>query len=313
MKILNILFMGTPDFAVKSLDILIKNKYNIGAVITQPDRPKGRGKKLQPPPVKLRALEEGINVFQPERVKSIEAIEFLKDLNPDIIIVVAYGQILSKEVLELPDLGCINVHASLLPKYRGAAPINWCIIKGEKESGVTTMYMDEGLDTGDILLQESIGIGPHESAGQLHDRLAVIGAELLIKTLKDLNRNSLNRKTQEHSAATYAPPLDKDAGRINWNRDAQEIYNLIRGTDPWPGCYTLYRRRRMKIWAAKVLGDGNRGAPGEILEIEKEGLVVQTGGGKLLIKEIQMPSSRRMSVEEYLRGNPINIYSVLGE
>ncbi len=313
MKILNILFMGTPDFAVKSLDILIKNKYNIGTVITQPDRPKGRGKKLQPPPVKLRALEEGINVFQPERVKSIEAIEFLKDLNPDIIIVVAYGQILSKEVLELPDLGCINVHASLLPKYRGAAPINWCIIKGEKESGVTTMYMDEGLDTGDILLQESIGIGPHESAGQLHDRLAVIGAELLIKTLKDLNRNSLNRKTQEHSAATYAPPLDKDAGRINWNRDAQEIYNLIRGTDPWPGCYTLYRRRRMKIWAAKVLSDGNRGAPGEILEIEKEGLVVQTGGGKLLITEIQMPSSRRMSVEEYLRGNPINIYSVLGE
>ncbi len=310
---MNIVFMGTPAFAVESLDKLIKNGYNVSTAITQPDRPKGRGKRLQPTPVKLKALEHGINVLQPERVKSLKTIEALVALKPDIIAVVAYGQILPKEILELPRLGCINVHASLLPKYRGAAPINRCIIAGEKESGVTTMHMDEGMDTGDILLQKSTKIDSYETAGELHDRLAIMGAELLIDTLKGIKTNSLNPRPQDHSKATYAPPLNKDVGKVSWDDDARNIYNLVRGTNPWPGCYTLYRRQRMKIWVAKILDDNGKGIPGKILEITKKGLIIQTGRGKLLVTEIQMPSARRMTVEEHLRGNTINLGSVLGE
>ncbi|NLO25485.1 MAG: methionyl-tRNA formyltransferase [Clostridiales bacterium] len=305
--------MGTPDFALTSLDKLIKKGYIISTVISQPDRPKGRGKKVQPPPVKERALQAGINVQQPERVKDPEFIEALKNLRPDIIIVVAYGQILPEEIIKLPGLGCINVHASLLPKYRGAAPINWCIINGEKKTGVTTMYMDRGMDTGDILMQRETEIKDDETAGQLHDRLALLGAELLIETLGGIERGSVARKAQDHSEATYAPQLNRETGRVDWNNEAQSIYNLVRGTNPRPGCYTQYRQQRMKLWGARVLDRNSTGTPGEITEVSAEGLAVQTGRGTLLLTEIQMPSSRRMTVDEYLRGNLMETGYVLGE
>ena len=295
---MNIVFMGTPDFALTSLDKLIKKGYIISTVISQPDRPKGRGKKVQPPPVKERALQAGINVQQPERVKDPEFIEALKNLRPDIIIVVAYGQILPEEIIKLPGLGCINVHASLLPKYRGAAPINWCIINGEKKTGVTTMYMDRGMDTGDILMQRETEIKDDETAGQLHDRLALLGAELLIETLGGIERGSVARKAQDHSEATYAPQLNRETGRVDWNNEAQSIYNLVRGTNPRPGCYTQYRQQRMKLWGARVLDRNSTGTPGEITEVSAEGLAVQTGWGTLLLTEIQMPSSWRMTVDE---------------
>lgn len=310
---MNIVFMGTPDFALTSLDKLIKKGYIISTVISQPDRPKGRGKKVQPPPVKERALQAGINVQQPERVKDPEFIEALKNLRPDIIIVVAYGQILPEEIIKLPGLGCINVHASLLPKYRGAAPINWCIINGEKKTGVTTMYMDRGMDTGDILMQRETEIKDDETAGQLHDRLALLGAELLIETLGGIERGSVARRAQDHSEATYAPQLNRETGRVDWNNEAQSIYNLVRGTNPRPGCYTQYRQQRMKLWGARVLDRNSTGTPGEITEVSAEGLAVQTGRGTLLLTEIQMPSSRRMTVDEYLRGNLMETGYVLGE
>lgn len=310
---MNIVFMGTPDFALTSLDKLIKKGYIISTVISQPDRPKGRGKKVQPPPVKERALQAGINVQQPERVKDPEFIKALKNLRPDIIIVVAYGQILPEEIIKLPGLGCINVHASLLPKYRGAAPINWCIINGEKKTGVTTMYMDRGMDTGDILMQRETEIKDDETAGQLHDRLALLGAELLIETLGGIERGSVARKAQDHSEATYAPQLNRETGRVDWNNEAQSIYNLVRGTNPRPGCYTQYRQQRMKLWGARVLDRNSTGTPGEITEVSAEGLAVQTGRGTLLLTEIQMPSSRRMTVDEYLRGNLMETGYVLGE
>lgn len=310
---MKIVFMGTPDFALASLDKLIDGGYEIAAVVTQPDRPKGRGKKLTPPPVKERALEAGLRVLQPERVKDSGFIEALKELSPDIIIVVAYGQILPEEIINLPAMGCINVHASLLPKYRGAAPINWCIINGESRTGVTTMYMDKGMDTGDILLQRETEIGENETAGELHERLAALGADLLLETLEGLQRNEVERKAQDHSAATYAPQLDRETGRVDWNSDAKSIYNLIRGTNPWPGCYTVYKGERMKLWEAKVLEQKSRGTAGKVLEAGHGGMLVQAGSGTLLVTKIQMPSSRVMTVDEYLRGNSLETGYILGE
>lgn len=310
---MKIVFMGTPDFALASLDKLIDGGYEIAAVVTQPDRPKGRGKKLTPPPVKERALGAGLRVLQPERVKDSGFIEALKELSPDIIIVVAYGQILPEEIINLPAMGCINVHASLLPKYRGAAPINWCIINGESRTGVTTMYMDKGMDTGDILLQRETEIGEDETAGELHDRLAVLGADLLLETLEGIQRKEVERKVQDHSAATYAPQLVRENGRVDWNLDAKSIYNIIRGTNPWPGCYTVYKGERMKLWEAKVLEQKSRGTAGKVLEAGHGGMLVQAGSGTLLVTKIQMPSSRVMTVDEYLRGNSLETGYILGE
>ncbi len=313
MKELKIIFMGTPDFAVASLERLIAEGYEVDRVITQPDRPKGRGNRVQSPPVKERALKAGILVMQPERVKDKGFIGALKEIKPDIIIVVAFGQILPEEIINLPAMGCINVHASLLPKYRGAAPINWCIINGEKQTGVTTMYMDTGMDTGDMLLCRAAGIGDDETAGKLHDRLAVMGADLLVETLQGVIKGNLVRKVQDDAQATYAPQLNRETGRIDWKLDARSIYNLIRGTNPWPGCYTHYQGKRIKLWKAKVLEEESEGVSGEITGVDSAGMVVQTGRGSLLVTEIQMPSSRRMMVEQYLRGNHINVKSVLGE
>jgi len=263
--------------------------------------------------VKERALEACLRVLQPERVKDSGFIEALKELSPDIIIVVAYGQILPEEIINLPAMGCINVHASLLPKYRGAAPINWCIINGESRTGVTTMYMDKGMDTGDILLQRETEIGENETAGELHDRLAALGADLLLETLEGLQRNEVERKAQDHSAATYAPQLVRENGRVDWNLDAKSIYNIIRGTNPWPGCYTVYKGERMKLWEAKVLEQKSRGTAGKVLEAGHGGMLVQAGSGTLLVTKIQMPSSRVMTVDEYLRGNSLETGYILGE
>lgn len=310
---MNILFMGTPEFAVASLKGIVCEGWKVTGVITQPDRPKGRGKKVQPPPVKVEAQKLGLQVFQPARIKDKETIDLVRNIQPEVIVVVAYGQILPEDILRIPPLGCINVHASLLPKYRGAAPVNWAIINGEKYTGVTTMYMDKGLDTGDMILYERIEIGEEETAGQLHDRLAELGARVLVRTLKAIEEGNAPRVPQDHSKATYAPQLDRRTGRIDWNQEASRIYNLIRGTDPWPGSYTFYGGRVMKVWKGRVLDTASSGVPGTIVNVSRKGIVVQTGKGKLLIEEIQMPSSRRMTVDEYIRGNTLETGKVLGD
>jgi len=283
-----VLFMGTPEFAVASLDRIVEKGWEVPGVITQPDRPKGRGKKVQPPSVKVKAIELGIEVFQPTKIKERQIIDNIKDMKPDIIVVVAYGQILPEEILNLPSLGCINVHASLLPGYRGAAPINWAVINGEKYSGITTMYMDKGLDTGDMIYQERVEIGEQETAGGLHDKLAVLGADVLAKTLRAIENGEAPRIPQDHSKATYAPQLERRVGKVEWNKDVLSIFNLIRGTNPWPGGYTCYGTKKMKLWKTRVADINSNGIPGTIVEVGRKGLRVQTGKGSLLIEEMQI-------------------------
>ncbi|HHW47147.1 MAG TPA: methionyl-tRNA formyltransferase [Clostridiaceae bacterium] len=300
--------MGTPEFAVPSLDMLVKEGYNVAAVVTQPDKPKGRGKKLSAPPVKEYALEKGIRVLQPEKVKTSEFVNELKSINPDLLITAAYGKILPADVLDIPKFGCINVHASLLPKYRGAAPINWAIINGEKVTGITTMYTDIGMDTGDILLKSEVEITDDMTAGELHDKLAVLGAEVLKETLKELQNGTLKRFPQSDEEATYAPMIQKDIGKIDWTKSAREIHNLVRGTNPWPGAFSFYKGERMRIWktrfshnmadAAAQDGVSRNNKPGTICRIEKEMLRVVTGDGILDILEIQFDNGRRMSIQE---------------
>lgn len=309
---MRIIFMGTPDFAVPSLEELIKSKYEVTAVFTQPDKPKGRGKKLTPPPIKEKALENNIPVFQPKSIKEPSIIDKIIELSPDMIVVVAYGQILPKKVLETPKLGCINVHASLLPKFRGAAPINWAIIKGEEITGVTTMYMEEGLDTGDMILKNEIEIGDL-TAGELHDKLSVLGAELLVSTIEQIVENKAPREKQNSDESSYAPILDKALGEINWHRSAKEIYNLIRGVCPWPTAYTTYKGNKFKIWKAKWINDDSEKEPGVILEVNKEGIYVNTGKNILIIEELQFPGGKRMAVGEYIKGNEIEKNIRLGE
>ncbi len=310
---MKVLFMGTPEFAVESLEKIVDGGWEVAGVVTQPDRPKGRGKKIQPPPVKVKAAELGIQVYQPVALRNKAVLDNIKRMNPDIVVVVAYGQILPEDILDFPPMGCINVHASLLPKYRGAAPINWAIINGDKTTGITTMYMDKGLDTGDIIFQEETRIGDRETAGELHDRLAVLGGEVLVKTLRAVETGVAPRLPQDNSKASYAPQLDRDLGEIHWDNDGESIVNLIRGTSPWPGCFTCYRGRRMKIWKAGILNRDSRERPGTIIHAGRDGIQVQTGKGLLVIEEIQMPSSRRMTVDEYLRGNTMNNGETLGD
>lgn len=297
--------MGTPDFAVPSLKKLIDVGYNVSAVVTQPDKPKGRGKKLLFPPVKEYALENNIEVLQPQKIKKNQEIfDKIKTLNPDFIIVVAYGKILPEEILNIPKHGCINVHASLLPKYRGAAPINWAIINGEKETGITTMYMEKGLDTGDILMQRAIPILYDDNAETVHDKLAQLGGEVLIETLERLKNGTLEPTKQNDNYATYAPILEKSMGQIDWSKNADDIRNLIRGLRPWPGTYTYYNGNILKIWSAVVVGDQSDAKPGTILESGKN-LVVKCGLNALKILEIQSEGTRKMSIGEYLRGHNI--------
>ncbi len=306
--------MGTPTFAVNSLEQLTQAGHEIIAVITQPDRPKGRGKKLSPPPVKEKALELGLKVLQPEKVKDSIFIEKLQQLNPQVIVVVAFGQILPKAILDLPEYGCINVHASLLPRYRGPAPIHWAIINGETESGVTTMLMDEGLDTGDMLLKARVLIDQNMTTGELHDRLAILGGQVLVETLEKLEKNLLKPEPQNHELATYAPLLTKEHEKIDWKKSAVSVHNLVRGMNPWPGAYTFIEDRRIKIKETRLKDKLDlQGQPGEVLAITSEGLWVQTGDKPLLITKVQPSGKNEMSVNDFVNGYRIKPGQIFGE
>ncbi|NLW24643.1 MAG: methionyl-tRNA formyltransferase [Clostridia bacterium] len=311
---MRIVFMGTPTFAVNSLEQLTQAGHEIIAVITQPDRPKGRGKKLSPPPVKEKALELGLKVLQPEKVKDSIFIEKLQQLNPQVIVVVAFGQILPKAILDLPEYGCINVHASLLPRYRGPAPIHWAIINGETESGVTTMLMDEGLDTGDMLLKARVLIDQNMTTGELHDRLAILGGQVLVETLEKLEKNLLKPEPQNHELATYAPLLTKEHEKIDWKKSAVSVHNLVRGMNPWPGAYTFIEDRRIKIKETRLKDKLDlQGQPGEVLAITSEGLWVQTGDKPLLITKVQPSGKNEMSVNDFVNGYRIKPGQIFGE
>jgi len=311
--------MGTPDFSVPALKALVEAGHQVIAVVTQPDKPKGRGKEVQMTPVKIQAMEYGIPVYQPAKVREASFVEVLKGLEADVYVVIAFGQILPKAVLELPKYGCINIHASLLPKYRGAAPIQWCVIDGERETGITTMMMDVGLDTGDMLEKAVIPIEEKETGGSLHDKLSMAGGDLILSTLKKLEEGTLVRTPQTDEGTCYAKMLTKSLGDIDWNQDAVSIERLIRGLNPWPSAYTMWNGKTIKIWAADVIAGREAAeflsesgvpaetgtAPGTVVCSDKRGLVVCTGGGLLSIRELQMEGKKRMDTPAFLRGYPI--------
>ena len=310
---MRIVFMGTPNFAVPTLKALVENGYEVVGVFTQPDRPKGRGNKVVASPVKEYAVSQNIPVFQPERIKR-DGVEDLKALKPDLCVTAAFGQLLSQEILDIPKLGTINVHSSLLPKHRGSAPINWSIIKGDQVTGVTTMFTDKGMDTGDILLMRETPIGERETAGELSDRLAEMGAQLLIETLRALEAGTLTRIPQDHDAATYEPKMDKELGRIDWAKPAQEIDWLVRGTTPWPGAYTTLGDQTIKVFELDVKSGEPSGQPGEIIAADaKAGLVVSCGDHDVELKQIQMPGAKRMNAKDYLRGHSMDTGVCLGK
>lgn len=306
-------FMGTPGIAVPSLEALIEDKdIELVGVFTQPDRKKGRGKKISMPIIKEKALEYDIEVYQPQKIKEEEYVKILKDLNPDIIIVTAYGQILSKEILDIPKFGCINVHASLLPKLRGAAPINFAIINGHKKTGITTMYMDVGLDTGDMILKEEIIIDEYETAGTLNDKMLEVSKNVLKDTLKLVKSGEVKRIKQNDDEATYAPIMDKTLGNIDWSKTCLEIKNLINGVNPWPCAYTFYKGEKVKIKKIKMTDINSTKEEGLIQKVEQEGIYVNTKDKLLLIEEIQFPNKKMMPVKEYIKGNTIDFVK-LGE
>lgn len=311
---MRIVFMGTPDFAVPALKMLIENKdkYSVACVVTKPDMPKGRKYQMTPPPVKIIAVEAGIPVLQPESVKTDEFYEELKSYQPDLMVTVAYGKILPKRILEIPHMGCINVHASLLPKYRGAAPLWHAVINGERESGITTMMTDAGMDTGDILMADRCPIGENMTMGELHDVLSELGPVTLRKTLEALANGTLCRTPQNHEEASYSPMVDRDTGKIDWTRTSREIHNLVRGTNPFPGSSAGDENgARVKIWRtalttrSKPIGS----APGDVTEASKDGIFVVTGDGVLKITEIQGPSSKKMTGSEYINGHKITKFT----
>lgn len=310
---MKVVFMGTPDIAVPCLQKLIDEGHEVAAVVTQPDKPKGRGKKLAMPPVKELAVKYDIPVLQPVRARDEEFVKSIKEINPDLIVVIAFGQILGKELLEIPKYGCINVHVSLLPKYRGAAPINWVIINGEKKTGITTMYMDEGLDTGDIILSKEFDLDRYITAGELHDRMMVEGAEILKDTIDLIEKGEAKRTPQNHDEFSYAPIMDRNLGNIDFTKSAEEIHNLVRGVNPWPGAYTFYNDVKMKLWKTDVLNEKSSKEPGTVLSVDKNGIKISTGDGVLLVEEIQMPNKKRMPVSEYIKGNSIDTGAILGQ
>jgi methionyl-tRNA formyltransferase len=308
---LRTVFMGTPDFALPTLRGLIAAGVDLVGVFTQPDRPKGRGKKVAAPPVKELAQQHQAPVFQPRKLRAPEVVEQLRRLRPDLVVVVAYGQILPKAVLDIPSYGCINVHASLLPKYRGAAPINQAVIDGETATGVTTMYMDVGLDTGAMLVKRTLPIGLEETAGQLHDRLAVLGREAMEETLQRLCAGTLTAEPQDDNLSSYAPMLKKEDGRIDWQQTAEQVHNRIRGLDPWPGAYSYLAGRQLKIAASRYFPELN-GAPGEILAADKNGVQVACGDGGVVLGELQLPGKKRLKVSDFLSGHPLYTGTILG-
>lgn len=310
---IRIVFMGTPAFAVPCLEMLVKEGYEVAAVVTQPDKPKGRGKKLATSPVKEYAITQSIEVLQPEKIRTTEFDAILREINPDLLVTVAYGKILPKNILDIPRLGCINVHGSILPKLRGAAPIQWAIINGEKETGITTMYTDIGTDTGDMLIKRFINITDNVTEGELRDELSIIGAEVLKETLVHLESNTLIRTPQANDLATYAPMIHKDTGAISWEKTSVEIHNLVRGTNPWPGAFTFYKGEKMRVWKTEIVG-GLQGEyePGYIYKVDRDGLIISAGTGFIKITEIQFDSSKRMSVEQYISGHKIGEGEILG-
>lgn len=303
--------MGTPDFSVGTLEALIEAGHEVVLAVTQPDKPKGRGGKMQYPPVKEVALEHDIPVFQPKKIRDPQSIEELRKYEADVMVVIAFGQILPKEILKMTPYGCINVHASLLPKYRGAAPIQWAVINGERVSGVTTMQMDEGLDTGDMIMKTEVVLDEKETGGSLHDKLALEGAKLCVHTLKALEEKTAVWEKQEDSPTEYARMLDKKLGDIEWTKDAASIERLIRGLNPWPSAYTKWNSKIMKIWEADVLEGQTDQMPGTIVKVEKDGFCVQTGTGLIKVLSLQIPGKKRMDAGAFLRGYPMEEGTVL--
>ena len=309
MEKLRVVFMGTPEFAVPCLAALHSDdNCEVIGVYTQPDKPRGRGQKLLPSPVKAWAEEHGLPVHQPVKIKTEEATAELRGLKPDLVVVVAFGQILSQEILDIPPHGCINVHGSLLPRYRGAAPMQWCVINGETKTGITTMMMDAGLDTGDMLLKEELTIGPDMTLEEVHDNLMEMGAQVLMKTIEELRAGTLKRVPQE-GESNYAPMLTKETGHIDWQKSAQEIHNLVRGLNSWPGAYTAHEGQKFKIWRTVLTGETATSGTtaGEILAADSsQGLKVAAGDGQVLaITELQAPGKKKMQAQDYLRGNSL--------
>ena len=309
---MKVVFMGTPEFAVPTLQALIDHHQVIG-VVTQPDKQRGRGKKVQFPPVKEKAVEYDLPVYQPVKAREEEFVSVLRDLNPDVIVVVAYGQILPESILNIPKYGCINVHGSLLPKYRGAAPIQWSVLDGEEKTGITTMYMEKGLDTGDMIDKVELTLDPKETAGSLHDKLMVRGADLLLETLEKLENGTAVRTKQDDSLSCYAKMLTKDMGQVDFSKSAVEIERLIRGLNPWPSAYTSMDGKTMKLWDADVTPYDGDAEPGTIVDVTKEAIVAATGEGALALKEIQLAGKKRMKVSAFLLGYHVETGTKLGE
>lgn len=299
---MRVIFMGTPDFAVGTLEAIINAGYEVVLVVSQPDKAVGRSKALKYTPVKACAIEHNIPVYQPEKVRSPECIAHLKEYGPDIIIVEAFGQIIPKAILDIPPYGCINVHASLLPKYRGAAPIQWAVINGDKVTGVTTMRMDEGLDTGDMIMKEEVVLAADETGGSLFERLSATGAELCVKTMEAILSDTAVYTPQDSSKATHTAKIHKELGCIDWTKSAQNIECLIRGLDPWPSAYTRIDDKTLKIWKAEIVSGEKEAAPGCIVKINKDSIWVQTGNGILSLLEVQLAGKKRMAVESFLNG-----------
>jgi methionyl-tRNA formyltransferase len=309
---MDVLFMGTPEFAAPTLQALLDSRHDLRAVVTQPDKPAGRGRRLSAPKVKQLALAHEIPCLQPTALNDPTVEDALSALEPEVIVVAAYGKILPPSILNIPPMGCINVHASLLPKYRGAAPIQWAIINGETETGITIMLMDEEMDHGPILLQRPVPILPDETAGELHDRLAALGPPCLLEALEGLEAGSLTPRTQDHAEATYAPMLSKEDGRLDWSEPAERVVNRVRGVTPWPGATTSLGGEPIKVWRASASSAEASGRPGEVVAVGEDGLTVACGRGALRIVELQVAGRRRMAAASFLRGYPVAPGTILG-
>ena len=308
---MKVVYMGTPDFAVGPLEAIIKAGHDVTAVVTQPDKPKGRGKEMAMSPVKECALQYHIPVLTPVKIKAAEAVEELKQYPADIFVVAAFGQILSEEILNMPKYGCINIHASLLPKYRGAAPIQWSIIDGEEETGITIMQMDKGLDTGDILFQKKVAITAEETGESLFDKLALTGAEFVVEALERIEKGDVHPIKQEDEKSSYAKMLSKSVGKIDWTQSAVVIERLIRGLNSWPSAYTTYKGKQLKIWSATV-EPHEAGEPGTVAKVSKDAVYIRTGEGTLALKEIQLEGKKRMTTKEFLLGRSFEEGEKLG-